>query len=93
MDDATDHRTGIHPATIPNNNEGNSTNIAPLNALIKANYAANNCDALADYWANAHIGIGSNVFDTTYLYDGLHMTAVGYGIMVSILAAQINSID
>jgi hypothetical protein len=72
---------------------GNPTNIGPLNALIQSNYAANHCDALADYWSDAHIGNGSNIFNTTYFYDGLHLTILHYGIMAAILAPQINLVD
>lgn len=80
-------------ATIPNN-VGTPSTIGPLNTIISANYAANNCDALADVWANPNIGNGSNTSNLTYFYqDGTHLTTIGYGIIGQLFATQINTLD
>ncbi len=89
------HNSGFKTVimTIPNNDAANNSSIAPYNALIEANYSANNCGALADVWSNSNIGSGSNTSNTTYFNaDQEHLTAAGYAIAGQLAATAINSI-
>ena len=81
-------------ATIPNNGNTLFSNINTLNTNIQSNYSSNNCDALADIWANPNIGSASSPTNTTYFQsDQLHLTNLGYGIMGSIFRCGMNTVD
>ena len=89
------HNSGFKTVimTIPNNNVSNNSSIAPYNAIIEANYAANHCDGLADVWSSPNIGAGSNTANLTYFNaDQEHLTAAGYAIAGQLAATAINSI-
>jgi hypothetical protein len=79
---------------MPNSNISNASNLAPTNAWIQANYAANNCDALSDVWADANIGAGSANTNTTYWYtDRIHLAIQGNRITGQLEANAINTLN
>lgn len=59
------------------------------NALIRAMPAAGLVDAVVDFNTNPHL---SNPADTTYFFDGLHLTTAGYAVVASMMAAAANAI-
>jgi lysophospholipase L1-like esterase len=74
---------------IPNKST-TTANVNTLNSDLIANYASH-CDALANYWGDAHIGLGSNTSDPAYYQpDGTHLTNAGYAIVGQAVATALN---
>ncbi len=59
-----------------------------LNELIRTHYFEY-ADGLADIAADPHIGDAGDELDTTYYYDNVHMTALGYAIVANIVKDSI----
>lgn len=62
-----------------------------INSYILANYASF-ADAVADVASDSRIGDYGDSNDTTYFYDGVHMTTAGYNIVAGIAATTINAL-
>ena len=92
---AAAHATGwkvIVGTMLPRNGwSGNQiTEQGACNTLIRANSAG--ADAIADYAADATMGVQANTTNTAYYADGTHPTSLGYGYLAIIEAAAVNGL-
>lgn len=76
---------------LPRTNATHNTRRAIVNADI-ATWVGVNCDAIADFAANADMGDDADASNLTYYSDGVHPTAAGQAVLEPILRAAINGL-